>query len=63
MGRGIFLITLSTFHTKPQQNVLHNKEADDVTCLICSLQIHDGIVIYVCFYKGAMEKIIPKMGK
>lgn len=31
--------------------------------LISSLQIHDGIVIYVGFYKGASEKILPKMGK
>lgn len=26
------------------------------------LQIHEGMVIYVCFYKGATDKIIPKMG-
>ncbi|XP_047677786.1 D-aminoacyl-tRNA deacylase 2 isoform X2 [Tachysurus fulvidraco] len=25
------------------------------------VEIRDGIVIYVCFYKGATEKIIPKM--
>ncbi|XP_060790016.1 uncharacterized protein LOC132894343 isoform X4 [Neoarius graeffei] len=25
------------------------------------VEIHNGIVIYVCFYKGATEKIIPKM--
>lgn len=31
--------------------------------LISLLQIRDGIVIYVCFYKGATEKIIHKMGK
>uniref|UniRef100_A0AAR2LC30 D-aminoacyl-tRNA deacylase n=1 Tax=Pygocentrus nattereri TaxID=42514 RepID=A0AAR2LC30_PYGNA len=25
------------------------------------VEIHEGMVIYVCFYKGATEKIIPKM--
>ncbi|XP_066529855.1 uncharacterized protein [Hoplias malabaricus] len=25
------------------------------------VEIHEGMVIYVCFYKGAMETIIPKM--
>lgn len=45
------------------QTVLHIKAVDDTMWLISSLQIHDGVVIYVCFYKGATEKIIPKMGK
>lgn len=61
MGRGIsFLFTLTAFHIKFLHTLVHVKMGDDG--LISLLQIRDGIVIYVCFYKGATEKIIPIMG-
>jgi len=35
---------------------------DDLSSVFLIIQINRGMVIYICFFKGATEDIIPKMG-